>query len=251
MKKFLVSILLIVLSLGLWCVGLGCSQSAESIKTREEVPLPPEAAKHFGKALQDLQANKITEALGELQQVIQLAPDAPIGHLWIGKIYLSENKFPEAETELKKVLALDPKNYAAMILLGRLCSYDPERLNQAENYLNQGLKLSPDNIEAHFDLGRVYALKGERQKAIEAFNFIFFKERDFPLYHYVVGRILEGWGKKGEALRQYRRALLFNPNFAEDKDAVQRLAEVQTKPASNGPKGPKKLKKGAKTPARP
>jgi len=135
--------------------------------------------------------------------------------------------------------------------LGRLCSSDPKRLKEAEDYLNQALKLSPESVEAHFDLGRVYALQGERQKAINAFNFIFFKEREFHLYHYEVGRILEGWGEKAEALKQYRQALLFNANFPEAKEAVQRLAEAQSKPAPNAPEDSKKIKKGKNKPAKP
>jgi superkiller protein 3 len=248
MKTFLKITLLIILSLGLLGGMAGCGQSSKSTKTGDEAPLPPEALKHFEKGLEDLQANKIADALGELQQVTQLAPNAPAGHLWLGKAYLLEKKFPESEMELKKVLALSPRNYAAMILLGRLYSYDPKRINQAEDYLEQALKLSPDSIEAHFDLGRVYALKDERQKAIEAFNFIFFKEKDFHIFHYEAGHILEGWGKKDEALRQYRQALLFDPNFVQAKEAVQRLADAQPKPAPDTPKEPKKLKKGASKP---
>jgi tetratricopeptide (TPR) repeat protein len=251
MKNLPATILFIVLTLGLLCGVPGCGQSAESTKAGEEAPLPPEASKHFEKGVQDLQNNKTSDALGELQQVTQLAPKAPAGHLWLGKAYLSEKKFSDAETELRKVLDLSPKNLAALVLLGRLCSNDPNRLNQAEEYLKQALKLSPDSIEAHFDLGRVYALKGERQKAIEAFNFIFFKEREFHLYHYEVGRILEGWGEKGEALRQYRQALLFNANFAEAKDAVHRLADSQPKPAPSAHEGAKKHMKGATKPDKP
>lgn len=251
MKNLPATILLIVLTLGLLCGVPGCGQSVESTKTGKEASLAPETLKHFKKGVQDLQNNKISDALGEFQQVTQLAPKAPAGHLWLGKVYLSQKKFSEAETELKKVLAMSPKNYAAMILLGRLCSYDPNRFNQAEDYLKQALKISPDSIEAHFDLGRVYALKGERRKAIEAFNFIFFKERDFHIYHYKVGRILEGWGEKGEALRQYRQALLFNANFAEAKKAMQRLAGAQPKPASDGPRDSKKIKKGKIKPDKP
>ena len=248
MKNLLSTVLLIVLGLGPLSAVPGCGLSAEPTKIGEEAPLPPEASKHFEKGVQDLQQNKTTDALGEFQQVSQLAPKAPAGHLWLGKAYLSEKKFPEAETEFKKVLDLSPKNVAALVLLGRLCSTDPNRYNQAEDYLKQALKSSPDSIEAHFDLGRVYALKGERQKAIEAFNFIFFKERDFHLYHYEVGRILEAWGEKAEALRQYRQALLFNANFAAAKDAVQRLAAAQPKPASNATEDAKKLKKGPTKP---
>lgn len=246
--NLLSTVLLIVLTLGFLCGVPGCGQSAESTKTGEEAPLPPEAVKHFEKGVQDLQQNKISDALGEFQKATQLAPNAPAGHLWMAKAYLSDRKVPEAETELKKVLALNPKNYAAMILLGRLCSYDPKRSKEAEDYLKQALKLTPDSIEAHFDLGRVYALQGERQKAIDAFNFIFFKEKEFHLYHFEVGRILEAWGEKAEALRQYRQALLFNAIFPEAKEAVQRLAEAPPQPAPDSPKEPKKLKKGAGKP---
>lgn len=244
MMILLKTTLLIVLSLTLLVGAPGCGQSVESTKTGEEAPLPPETQKRFEKGIQDMQQNKSSDALGEFQKVTQLAPNAPAGHLWLGKAYLLEKKFPEAETELKNVLELSPKNLAALVLLGRLCSFDPKRLDQAEDYLKQALKLSPDSIEAHFDLGRVYALKGERRESIDAFNFIFFKEREFHLYHYEVGRILEGWGEKGEALRQYRQALLFNANFAEAKEAVQRLTEAQPKPP-NAPVDAKKPKTGA------
>jgi tetratricopeptide (TPR) repeat protein len=251
MKDLPATILFIVLSLGLLVGVPGCGQSTGSNKTEKEAPLPPEALKHFEKGVKDLQQNKISDALGEFQKVSQLAPKAPAGHLWMGKAYLSQKKFPEAETELKKVLDLSPKNLAALVLLGRLCSSDPNRLKQAEDFLQQALKLSPDSVEAHFDLGRVYALQGERQKAIEAFNFIFFKEREFHLYHYEAGRILEGWGEKGEAWRQYRQALLFNPNFAEAKEALQRLADAQPKPTSGAAGGAKKSKKNKKMPDKP
>lgn len=156
-----------------------------------------------------------------------------MGHLWLGKVYLSQKECPRAEAELKKVLALDSENYPAMVLLARLYSRDKERLNQAEAYLQHALKLSPDSVEAHFDLGRVYALKGVRQKAIAEFNFIFFKEKEFFLYHYEVGRILESWGEKAEALKLYRRAHLLNPEFAKAQEAVRRLETAATPPLAN------------------
>jgi predicted Zn-dependent protease len=143
MKNLPATILSIVLTLGLFCGLPGCGQTAESTKTGEEAPLPPEASKHFEKGVQDLQNNKISDSLGEFQQTTKLAPNAPAGHLWLGKVYLSEKKFPEAETELKKVLELSPKNLAAMVLLGRLCSNDPKQLNQAEDYLKASLKAFP------------------------------------------------------------------------------------------------------------
>lgn len=244
----LLFVLLLVASAGMQ----GCGQSDRSVQTPRtdgEAPLPPDAAKHFENGVRNLQDNKVADASEDFRQTVRLAPDAPAGHLWLGRVYLIDKKLPEAETELKKVLTLAPENYTAMILLGRLCSADPNRVDEAGDYLRQALKLSPDNVEAHFDLGRIYALKGDRQKSIEAFNFIFFKERDFHIYHYEVGRILEGWGEKSEALRQYNQALLFNANFAEAKEAVRRL--TQAPPPSSAPAAPDPPKKDKKGKTRP
>ena len=211
-----------MLSLGLTVCLQGCQPTAGPAKSAEK-PLPPAALEHFKQAQKYLQEKKLNEALAEFQQVTQQAPESPLGHLWIGKVYLFQKNFPQAEAEFKKVLAQDPKNYSAMILLGRLYSYDPKRLDLAVDYLKQGLALSPDNLEGHFDLGRAYALKGDRPKAVEAFNFIFFKEHEYGLYHYEVARILEGWGEKAVALQQYQRALVFNPTLTTAQEAVQRL----------------------------
>jgi tetratricopeptide (TPR) repeat protein len=239
MKKLPATALLIMLSLLVPGVLPGCGPSAETPRSGEQAPLPPQTQEHFNRAQKYLQENKLPEALAEFQQVTRQAPEAPLGHLWLGKVYLSQKKAPQAEAEFKKALALDPKNYTAMILLGRLYSQEPGRLKLAEDYLKQALALSPDNVEAHFDLGRVYALQGKRQKAIEAFNFIFFKEREFHLYHYEVARILEGWGQRAEALRQYRQALFFNPNLAEAKAALQRLeAEARAQQPAGAPGKP-------------
>jgi tetratricopeptide (TPR) repeat protein len=244
MRNLLANILMIFLSLGLVSGGGGCQTSKESTKTQGKAPMSPEALQHLQQGHKYLSENKIAEAQKEFQEVVRLASDNPLGHLWLGKVYLSQKEYPRAEAELKKVLALDPENYPAMILLGRLYSGDKERLNQAEEYLQQALKLSPDSLEAHFDLGRLYALKGERQKAIAAFNFIFFKENEFFLYHYEVGRILESWEERAEALKQYRRAYALNPNLFQAKEALERL-EKGSKPTGKFEPPGKPSKKSA------
>ena len=227
-----------------WSTGLTANCRARHVCGKTPVP------GSFGtlqSGAQIFTRKKLTEALAEFQQVTKQAPESPLAHLWLGKVYLFQKNQPQAEAEFKKVLTLDPKNYAAMILLGRIYSYDPKKLNLAEDYLQQGLTLSPDNVEAHFDLGRVYALKGDRRKAIESFNFVFFKERDFGLYHYEVARILEAWGEQAEALGQYQRALLFNPTLTAAKEAVQRLeSRAQAQPPSGTQKeSPRKHSSGS------
>lgn len=250
-KNLVANILIFLLSLGL-VTGLGgCTPSKESPKAQGQAPMPPQALQHFKQGHKYLAGNNIAAAQKEFQEVVRLAPDAPLGHLWLGRVYFAQKKYADAEAEFKKALALAPDNYPAMVLLARVYANKKEHLNQAEEFLQQALKLSPDSLEAHFDLGRIYARKGERQKAITQFNFIFSKEKEFFLYHYEVGRILEAWREKPEALKQYRRALALNPNLSAAKEAIQRLekaAKTIKKPAPGKTK--KKSSSSSKAPAK-
>ena len=118
---------------------------------------------------------------------------------------------------------MDPQNYHAMAMLGRLYSLDRDKLDQAETYLKQALDYSPENLDAHFDLARIYARKGERDKATQEFRFLFNQEGEFFIYHFELGRILEAWGNKDGALREYRRALLLNPQVRAGRPGHQAL----------------------------
>ena len=66
-------------------------------------------------------------------------------------------------------------------------------------------------------------MKGERNKALREFGFLFSKERDFFIYHFELGRIFEAWGEKDKAIGQYKRAQLLNPNFPAAGEAIKRL----------------------------
>lgn len=171
----------------------------------------------------------------EFQETVRLAPDSPLANFWLGKAYYFKKDRDTAEKLFKKVLQMDPKNYHAMAMLGQLYSLQRDKLDQAQQYLQQALEESPDNLEAHFDMGRVLAMKGERQRAVLEFNFIFAKEADFAPYHFEMGRILEAWGEKERALANYKRALVLNPQFTMASQAVQRLEKGEGAPKPTAP----------------
>lgn len=127
---------------------------------------------------------------------------------------------------------MDQKNYQAMVSLGRLYSLDLSKLDQAQKLLQQALDESPDNLEGRFVLGVVYGLKGEKQKALNEFNFTFAKEGELAIYHFEVGRILEATGDKKRALPHYERALVLNAKLTVADQAAKRLAADAGKEAS-------------------
>jgi len=116
--------------------------------------------------------------------------------------------------------------------------------------LQEALEESPDNLEAHFSLGMVYAMQGEQKKASGEFAFIFAKESEFAAYHFEMGRALEVWGDKKQALVHYQRALVINPKYDAAAQAAKRLTESAAKessgktpsPLADKPKSPEKKK---------
>jgi tetratricopeptide (TPR) repeat protein len=216
----------------------GCTPAEQTGKAAKEAkkgpPLSPEALEHFRQAHKFLSEQKMDEAMKEFQETARLAPDSPLAAFWLGKAYIYKKDQAQAEKYFKKVLEMDPQNYHAMAMLGRLYSFDKDKLDQAEAYLKQALDYSPENLEAHFDLGRIYARKGERDKAIQEFRFLFNQEGEFFIYHFELGRILEAWGNKDGAMREYRRTQLLNPKFEPADQAIKRLESGE---ASPGPKG--------------
>jgi tetratricopeptide (TPR) repeat protein len=58
---------------------------------------------------------------------------------------------------------------------------------------------------------------------LQQFRYLFARESEFFIYHFELGRMLEAWGRKDAALREYRRAHLLNPAFDQAAQAIKRL----------------------------
>jgi len=70
----------------------------------------------------------------------------------------------EAAKEFQSALRLDPDNFPANLLLGRLLVMQ-QRAAEALPYLRKATKLRPDSIDAHHFLGDVYAEMGQKVNA--------------------------------------------------------------------------------------
>ena len=214
-----------VLALILGVGGCGASGTASEAKKESKVSLPPQAMEHLRQGQAFLAGKKFDEALKSFQETVRLAPDSSVAQYWLGRCQFYRQDKEQAEKAFKQALQLDPKNYQAMVSLGRLYSLDQSKLDQAEKLLQQALEESPDNLEGRFVLGMVYALKGEKQKALTEFNFAFAKEGELALYHFEIGRVLEATGDKKAALQHFQRALVLSPKLAVAEQAAKRLAE--------------------------
>lgn len=122
------------------------------------------------------------------QAAVQLQPNKPDGHFWLGANYggtaahstLSNlSSFNDIKAEMDAVLKLDEsyQGYSAYLGLGRLYLQAPRVLggdvNKAIEYLEKGVKLNPTNTVMRFHLAEAYEANkrnADAKKQIEAIN---------------------------------------------------------------------------------
>ena len=116
---------------------------------------------------------------------IQLQPNKPEGHFWLGANYggtaahstlANLSSFQDIKGEMEAVLKLDEsyQGYSAYLGLGRLYLQAPKVLGgdvgKAIDYLEKGLKLNPSNTVMRFHLAEAYEANNrdaEAKKEIE------------------------------------------------------------------------------------
>jgi Flp pilus assembly protein TadD len=117
-----------------------------------------------------LAQGKIEEASEELEAAVKLAPKAFNPRLNLGIVLVRRHEFAGAAENLEAALALDPNSPAARLYAGlaRLGLGEAER---AERELSAAYELGGSSFAlAQFHLGQLYMDRGERGRALKAFE---------------------------------------------------------------------------------
>ena len=196
------------------------------------------------------------KAIFEIDNAIQ--HDSLLPRLWESKAMLHyENEDTLlAISSLEKAIALIPET-KYLVGLGNLYAQttNPKALQIAGLLLKNGQQESVK--DAFYITGLYYSYKNEKEKAIEFFDkclnlqFSFmdaYREKAIALYdlgkyeaslaildkaltlqnsfeegYYYSGRCLEKLNRKEEAIQSYRNALVYDPDYIEAKEALNRL----------------------------
>ena len=199
------------------------NDSAIAETATKKSPFSKGAEERFKKGHELLRNQKLDEALKEFEQAAKLSPDTAVAHYWVGKAYFYKKEPERAIAKFKKALDLEPTNYHALAMIGKILSFNKAKLDDEINYLDQAISIDPDYAEAHFDLGRIYALKGDMNRALAEFGIIFRTEPQYAMYHFELGRIFESMKAIDRAKKEYDRALRLDPNMSRAKEALEKL----------------------------
>ncbi|HEX3985980.1 MAG TPA: FG-GAP-like repeat-containing protein, partial [Acidobacteriaceae bacterium] len=111
-----------------------------------------------------LYLEKLPEAEQELQQAARMEPDNPRVWYNLGLTQMDEADQKQASEDMRKVLALDPKDADAYYFVGQL-DLTLGNFNDAIAAFEQALELNPIHCSAEFGLARALQRVGRTQEA--------------------------------------------------------------------------------------
>jgi tetratricopeptide (TPR) repeat protein len=212
----------LALGLGLAvAVGFGCLtfqrnsvySSAVSIwsDTAAKRPDNAEAHENLGIALGD--NDRMTEALAQFGQAVQMEPDEAAIHLNFGIALAKIGRVTDAVTQYEEALRLRP-NYVdghtnlgvALAGLGRF----PEALEHCQT----AVQLEPDNAELRYNLGNVFLGMEHYAEAISQYEAAVQLRPDFADAHNNLGIAFVQTERLPESFAQFQEAVRLQPNNA-------------------------------------
>jgi tetratricopeptide (TPR) repeat protein len=90
----------------------------------------------------------------------------------LAKIHLREVNLNEAEVEMTKVLALEPRNFEANLLMGQILTQAAEYM-EATIYFQKASEINPSSPRPFFELGKMFLAMGETEQTKVLFEKVF------------------------------------------------------------------------------
>jgi tetratricopeptide (TPR) repeat protein len=118
----------------------------------------------------------VESAETELKKELAISPRDSMTYAALGKIAVTRNNYPEAESYLKKAISLAPQNPDAYLYLGQMY-FNTNHYAEAETALRQCIRLTTDVSrnryqvqKAHYLLGRILMKNGQQDAAHAEMN---------------------------------------------------------------------------------
>jgi tetratricopeptide (TPR) repeat protein len=126
----------------------------------------------------------------------------------------NEGRFSEAAEICGQVLALEPRNAEALLILGSI-AFNTGNAITARAYLEQSIAHRPADPRAWILLSSVLVSDGDVPTAVQACQRALEIAPDFPAAHVTMGSILASQRQYGPAEAAFRRALDLRPDFVD------------------------------------
>jgi len=116
-------------------------------------------------------------------------------------------RYDEAETEFRKVLAVDPNNALALNNFGFMLADHNEKLDEALSMIRKAVQLEPTNYAYLDSLGWVYFRMGQYEQAEDNIQRAIARGAGDPTVHDHLGDVFEKTGRLKQAAAQWEISL--------------------------------------------
>ena len=184
---------------------------------KESIELDPDSALvHAGLALclqyaaffDYLQPLKITEqARAAAQRAVELDDGLAEARVALAGVhYYLEFDLPQAESELRRALELNPGNHQALIHSSWMLG-EAGRVDEAVAYTEQAIELDPYSAVAHNALGQIYYLARDYERSIRAYEKALELDPNDPSAYHYLALPHEQKGGFDESIKLHRKAV--------------------------------------------
>ena len=153
------------------------------------------------------------DAVTSFSNATVVLPDSAAGFLNQGLALLAVGRTSDAAEPLQMALDRGSESPEAYIYLGRIYLQE-DRADDALTTLERGQELFPDNEEIQTEILNAYVRAGQTDRAIDAYDARIAASPDDPLYRYNYGSLLLQAERYEEAVEQLTRATELEPGNA-------------------------------------
>jgi TolA-binding protein len=199
-------------------------------KAEYEKSYPKDAVKEFDKGNKAAQKNATDDAVRHLKKAVSLAADFYAARNNLGLVYLTAQKFQDAEQEFREVVRLNPSDSQAYFNLGNTYLLT-KRFPEAHNAIREGLNRRPDSDFGQFLLGTVYSRTGNKTQAEEVLQHVVTMNPGMSKAHLELVNLYLQQRKNAEAIAELKAFLKTSPEdpFApKAREVLNRLEHQQS-----------------------
>jgi tetratricopeptide (TPR) repeat protein len=174
-----------------------CFQTASKLQPRDPAPFV-----NASLAYNALGRNEQAER--SLREALKLDPTSAAANLNLGLLLAEMNRVPEAETTLRRALKADLKLASAAFNLGVILARD--RLPEALHWCRIARELRPESAKYAYTLAFYEHQAGNADEAVSILRALLDAHPEHADSYGLLGEILEGQGKRTDAINLYRQA---------------------------------------------
>ena len=192
--------------------------------TAVKCPQNPRAHSNLGNALLD--AGRLPEAIGHLEQALRIKPDYAEAQYNLGLALSRAGSIQDAIGHYEQALRIDPDYAKAHNNLG-IALLRAAKVHDAIWHFEQALRIAPDYVQARNNLGNTLLSDGRIDDAISQYEQALQVKPGLAEAHCNLGVAMEQAGRLKDAIEHYQQALRIKPDYTDARNALARLHSGQ------------------------